>query len=117
MPEAKIANMTNQLLPGLYILDDDNNAVECSSIEEHSTWCSNNHHRFRVDETLHGDWKVSTVFLRYDHSLTGAPPLLFETMLFWEGEGQRDRDFEMERCSTWEQAVEQHQRMVSSITP
>jgi hypothetical protein len=51
---------------------------------------------------------VSTVFLGLDHSFGDGPPLLFETMLFWEDEGGNEQT----RCSTWLEAEEQHARMV-----
>jgi hypothetical protein len=46
---------------------------------------------------------VSTVFLGIDHSFGFGPPLLFETMVFRDDHGDEE-----ERCSTWEQAEEQH---------
>jgi hypothetical protein len=55
---------------------------------------------------------VSTVFLGLDHAFYGGPPLLFETMVFWDGEGGR----EQERCSTWMEAEEMHRRMVEQVT-
>ncbi len=54
---------------------------------------------------------VSTVFLGLDHAWGGGPPLLFETMAFWHGEG----GYEMHRCSTWLQAQEQHARMCDQV--
>ena len=53
---------------------------------------------------------VSTVFLGLDHAFHG-PPLLFETMAFWHGEG----GYQQERCSTWIQAQEQHARMCDQV--
>jgi len=48
--------------------------------------------------------EVSTVFLGLDHRwFDGGPPLLFETMIFGG-----HHDGYQERCSTWEQAEEQH---------
>jgi len=53
---------------------------------------------------------VSTVFLSHDHSFGEGPPLLFETMVFRDGEGD-----ECERCSTWEQAEAQHEKMCADV--
>lgn len=55
--------------------------------------------------------EVSTVFLGLDHAFFGGPPLLFESMAFWDGEG----GYEMDRCSTWIQAEAQHARMVREV--
>lgn len=54
---------------------------------------------------------VSTIFLGLDYSWGGGPPLLFETMVFWHGEG----GYEQERCSTWLQAQEQHAEMCEQV--
>lgn len=53
-----------------------------------------------------GDRSVSTVFLGIDHNFGAGEPLLFETMVFdpdWN-------DLWSDRCSTWEQAEEMHNR-------
>ena len=50
---------------------------------------------------------ISTVFLGLDHSWRFGPPLLFETMAFWEEDG----GCEQQRCSTWPEAEEQHAKM------
>ena len=51
---------------------------------------------------------VSTVFLGLDHRFFGdGPPILFESMAFWPGEGGE----EQVRCATWSQAERQHQTM------
>lgn len=56
--------------------------------------------------------EVSTVFLGLDHRFGGdGPPLVFESMFFRDGPGIGSED--CERCSTWEQAEEQHRRMVA----
>ena len=55
---------------------------------------------------------VSTVFLGVDHQFGDGPPLLFETMIFTDGDGGN----EMWRCSTWLEAEAQHGRMVKELT-
>lgn len=62
---------------------------------------------YRVAATELGDGRhVSTVFLGLDHQwLPGGPPLLFETMVFPECSM-------CGRCSTWDQAVAQHEVVV-----
>jgi hypothetical protein len=49
---------------------------------------------------------ISTVFLMLDHSFGHGDPLLFETMVFKNGD-----EILCERCSTWEQAELQHERI------
>lgn len=51
--------------------------------------------------------QVSTVFLGLDHNYGDGPPILFETMIFG---GEHDE--EMERCSTWSEAEQMHERMI-----
>jgi hypothetical protein len=66
----------------------------------------------RVAETaVLGMCNVSTIFLGLDHAFGGGPPLLFESMTFWHGEG----GYEQERCSTWLQAQTQHARMCAEV--
>ncbi len=59
---------------------------------------------------LPNDVKVSTVFLGMDHDYFGNSLLLFETMIFG---GEHDQY--QERCSTWEQAEQQHQEAINLI--
>ncbi|MGI9403000.1 MAG: hypothetical protein ACR2OF_00635 [Hyphomicrobium sp.] len=63
-----------------------------------------------VAKTNVGDMNVSTVFLGLDHSFGDGPPLLFETMIFG---GPEDQEYQ-ERCSTWEQAEQMHERGVQA---
>jgi len=71
----------------------------------------------RVAETdVLGMCRVSTIFLGLDHSfqrliLGDGPRILFETMVFWEGE----HGYEQERCATWAEAEEQHRRMCTEV--
>jgi len=59
-----------------------------------------------------GDIEVSTVFLAMNHNYGNyGPPLLFETMIFG---GEHDQD--QWRCSTWEEAISQHERAVKLLT-
>jgi hypothetical protein len=74
----------------------------------------------RFDNGLH----VSTVFLGIDHSWSGGPPLLFETMVFRpcnrklfgkQLDEEEDERFPLERYSTWEEAEKGHNAMLESI--
>jgi hypothetical protein len=53
---------------------------------------------------------ISTVFLGLDHRFGEGDPLLFETMIFRDGEGD-----ECWRYSTWEQAETGHASAVAFV--
>jgi hypothetical protein len=57
-----------------------------------------------------GGAEVSTVFLGLDHSWTGPPPILFETMVFG-GPLSDDQD----RYATWDEAVAGHASMLAKV--
>lgn len=64
-----------------------------------------------VAQEMVGGGKVSTVFLGIDHAFFGqSPPILFETMVFGG-----PCDGEQERCCTWEEAVEMHNKWVEKV--
>ena len=56
-----------------------------------------------------GKW-VSTVFLGINHNFWQGKPLLFETMVFTSKDDLDEQD--VNRYSTWEEALEGHKRMV-----
>jgi hypothetical protein len=66
----------------------------------------------QVRDTFRDSVRVSTVFLGIDHNFWDwdGPPLLFETMVFINGSGD-----EMERYSTWDEALRGHENMVNKI--
>lgn len=73
-------------------------------------WHATADRRVALDEVL-PDLIVSTVFLGIDHRVfNDGPPLLFETMVF----GDYEDDNEV-RYSTWDEAVEGHQKMVERL--
>lgn len=55
---------------------------------------------------------VSTVFLGINHAHDEGPPLLFETMIFWNDE--RDNNYQT-RCSTWKQAEVHHRIAIAMV--
>jgi len=57
-----------------------------------------------VAQTEVGASLVSTVFLGVDHALDDGPPMLFETMIFTDGDAGRLH----RRCSTWAEAEIMH---------
>jgi uncharacterized protein YjbI with pentapeptide repeats len=59
---------------------------------------------------------ISTVFLGLDHQFGNGAPLLFETMTFAEDGAPIGFDQTIcERCSTWEQAEAQHERVCAMV--
>lgn len=91
----------------MYILDEDKNIVQASSLEEWSAFVEDDSKR-RVDYTafLDGTY-VSTVFLSVSHG--GS---FFETMIF---SGVEEIDEYQERCRTWKEALKQHQKAVERV--
>jgi hypothetical protein len=57
-----------------------------------------------------GPYFVSTVFLGVNHQYGSGPPLLFETMVFRDGD-----DVLCWRYSTWAQAEEGHGKIVDGL--
>lgn len=54
---------------------------------------------------------VSTVFLGLDHQFGIGPPILFETMIFTDGEPENFQ----RRCSTWLEAEAQHREVSNHV--
>jgi hypothetical protein len=60
---------------------------------------------------LSSDVTISTVFLGLNHNFEEGEPLLFETLIFGG-----TRDGEMNRYSTWDEAVKDHERILKEFT-
>jgi hypothetical protein len=72
----------------------------------------------QVGDTMLKDYRISTVFLGVDHgSINGENPILFETMVFYHGDGEDDLglNHEQERYSTWDEAEAGHKRWVEEV--
>lgn len=100
-----------------YILLPDHTVREEPDLIAWGQWFENRENRIVKQEQI-GPYWVSTVFLGIDHNfsrLMGAdePPLLFETMVFHDS--APNSEIEMERCSTWEEAVAQHERIAAQF--
>ena len=96
----------------LYILDEDNNPVQCTDAQK---WFESQESGKRhVAFTQVGATQVSTVFLGVDAGLGGewTDPLLFETMIFGDG---RFAGF-IRRYSTYADAKMGHQVAVDLVT-
>lgn len=63
-----------------------------------------------VAKTILNNVTISTVFLGLDHSWGTGLPVLFETLVFGG-----EMDGEMNRYSTWDEAVAGHNRMVNIV--
>jgi hypothetical protein len=83
--------------------------VRCRDLLEWGRWMETADRRV-AHSNLAGGVNVSTVFLGLDHNFSGGTPLLFETMVF----GGEYNHYQ-ERCSTWEQAEQQHARAVFMV--
>jgi hypothetical protein len=95
---------------GKYILNDNHEPVIEHDLFKWASWIENTN--WKVEKTkISDEITVSTVFLGLDHNLSNEGPLLlFETMVF---DGKLDQ--EMERYSTWQEAVEGHIRWVDRV--
>lgn len=94
-----------------YILDKNKKTILVHDFEE---WCKLFKYEDdsrRVGDTQIGDTRISTVFLGIDHSHFMGRPLLFETMIFSNNE---DNGYQ-ERYSTWEEAIEGHNKTVELV--
>lgn len=60
-----------------------------------------------IDRTQIGNVTVSTIFLNIDH---GFDDILFETLVLGG-----DKDGYMERCSTYDEAEEQHRKICEMV--
>lgn len=93
----------------LYVLDADHKPVPVEDVREWAKWYELLGVRL-VEQTTFEGILVSTVFLGIDHSFGVGPPVLFETMVF----GGKHADYQA-RCRTWDEAVEQHKRVVEMV--
>ena len=94
---------------GLYILGKDGKTpVLCESAAEWGRLFDREKRKVAFNEV--GDVNVSTVFLGLDHNYEDGPPILFETMIFG-GEHDEYQD----RCATWNEALEMHDRAVALV--
>jgi hypothetical protein len=61
-------------------------------------------------------YRVSTMFLGIDHNYSGGAPVLFETMVFAEGDDvDSNLDEEQDRYTTEAEAVAGHVRWVATV--
>lgn len=117
---------------GHYILGgpDGKTPIEAKDVFEWAEWyeeAAKNNSRHVAHEQVFG-LKVSTVFLGLDHSWSGGPPLLFETMIYRDTPNKKHKlgnhifeintsfmDYQ-QRYSTWQEALEGHRRALELTT-
>lgn len=92
-----------------YKLNEAKEPVKCD-LMEWSNMFENDDRRVAFD-AIEGK-EVSTVFLGLDHNYFGGKPLLFETMVFDEGESSEHYCL---RYSTYEQALKGHQEAIEWV--
>ena len=90
-----------------YILID-RQPIPCDDLRVWGEWFENTDNRRVALDDVNGA-EVSTVFLGIDHNFSShGPPLLFETMVFFDG-----NDVEAQRYATWDAAVAGHAALVA----
>lgn len=107
-------------MTGKYILDENHNPVSEEDLLRWAEWLETHDRRVRSDAI--GPYHVSTVFLGLDYNFAAmlgeeqSQPLLFETMVFQAVGvlGGSVGDIQ-ERCSTWDEAVAQHERILADM--
>lgn len=74
-----------------------------------------NHQDSIVKQTKIPPYFISTVFLGLDHNIfqPGEPPIVFETMIFKDGD-EWNTDY-LERCATYKEAEAQHEKALELI--
>ena len=65
-----------------------------------------------VGDTEVGHLRVSTVFIGVNYSSSDSAPLLFETAIFDESRPDADSLYQ-DRCATWDEAEQIHERAVA----
>jgi len=83
-------------------------AVPVDDLAEWGRWFATSDRRVAHDTV--GEFRISTVFLGIDHrrGRGRGEPHLFETMVF----DRKGKEQGCERCTTWEQALAQHQAVL-----
>lgn len=81
--------------------------IPCEDLLEWAEWLKKADRKVAKD--IIGESKISTIFLGLDYSFD-EKPLLFETLVF----GGKLSD-EMDRYSTWDEAVSGHNAMVEKV--
>ena len=93
-----------------YILDKNKLAIPVATVVEWARFFEIKAARRVALEEI-GGLTISTVFLGIDLSFGDSEvPILFETMIF-----KGDSSIDCDRCGTWEEAIEMHERHVAKV--
>ncbi len=97
-----------------YLLDENKNPAPCTIAE----WATFRDNRLNCQVAFNelGDIYISTVFLGLDQSCWDSRPIVFETMIFNKSGDDVWRDIYMDRYSTWDEALEGHQKAIEWVT-
>ena len=101
-----------------YILGPNHEHIPARTLEW-ARWYETADRRVALTRTDH--YEISTVFLGLDHSWSGGPPVLYETMVFPLNvvsikTGKRSMlEEDMDRYCTWEEAEAGHAEMVRKV--
>jgi hypothetical protein len=94
-----------------YILNDKGIPEECPDLNTWALWIENNNRRSTFKSYV-GSYRISTVFLTFDHNMGSGPPVLWETIVF--GKGKFDEYHE--RCAgDKDDAKVMHDRIVEMV--
>ena len=95
----------------LYMLDAEHHVVRCRDVIAWGRWMEDFDNRRVAYTDINVAISVSTVFLGINHRFGGrGPPLLFETMVFTNGDGG-----DMWRYSSWDDAAAGHEAAVRRL--
>lgn len=103
---------------GQYILDEQGNPVQATSLRQWGEWMEKREERIVKQEHI-GGYFVSTVFLGLDQRYWGeGPPILWETMVFSESNTKIDRPYDRSqyRYASREDAIAGHRKIVQMLT-
>jgi hypothetical protein len=97
-----------------YYLNDDHTTRPCDVVEwaEQLTHMMITNNKNLKEDTVNGKW-ISTIWLGIDHNYLGGLPLIFETMVFNDGDLHLDEY--CDRYSTWDEAIEGHQKAIQWV--
>lgn len=104
-------------MSGLYILDAQGQPQPVADVLEWGRWFDKADRAVARTHLQH--CLVSTVFLGLDHGfgfLDGRPPVLWETMAFWKGDGGNEVTGVFDRYSTLTAAKKGHENAVRIAT-
>lgn len=107
--------LPQHLIESRYLLDG-KTPVQCKNMEdvEKSYELFESEDKIIAKTRITNDIKVSTVFLVFDHNTKDdGVPVLFETMIF--AKNNEELNGHMERYTTWDDAVNGHQRMIEYV--